>query len=88
MKKKLVSGVVLAVAMAALVGIQSARVAAAQASQLWSVAVNLRYANGDIYDIVIARGLETSEMSAMLQDCGRSHKQGTVVWYHFYPIAE
>jgi hypothetical protein len=88
MKKKLLSGVVLAAAMAALVGMQSTRVAAEQASKLWSVAVNLRYANGDIYDIVIARGLETSEMSSMLTDCGRAHQQGTVVWYHCYPIPE
>ena len=88
MKKKLLSGVVLAAALGALVGIQSTRVAAAPASQLWSVAVNLRYANGDIYDIVIARGLETSEMSSMLKDCGQAHKQGTVVWYHCYPIPE
>ena len=76
------------VAMMALAGISSTGVAAQQASNLWSVAVNLRYANGDIYDIVIARGLETREMSAMLADCGRAHKQGTVVWYHCYPIPE
>ena len=78
----------MAVVMTALVGISSTGVAAQQASKLWSVAVNLRYANGDIYDIVIARGLETSQMSAMLADCGRAHKQGTVVWYHCYPIPE
>ena len=78
----------MAVVMTALVGISSTGVAAQQASNLWSVAVNLRYANGDIYDIVIARGLETREMSAMLADCGRAHKQGTVVWYHCYPIPE
>lgn len=88
MKKKLLSGIVLAVTLAALVGSRSTTVAAEQASHLWSVAVNLRYANGDIYDIVIARGLETSQMSAMLADCGRSHRQGTVVWYHCYPIPE
>jgi hypothetical protein len=87
MKKKLLSGV-MAVAMVVLAGINSTDVAAQQASKLWSVAVNLRYANGDIYDIVIARGLETSEMSAMLQYCGQAHKQGTVVWYHCYPIPE
>ena len=87
MKKKLLSGV-MGVAMMALAGISSTGVAAQQASNLWSVAVNLRYANGDIYDIVIARGLETREMSAMLADCGRAHKQGTVVWYHCYPIPE
>ena len=77
----------MAVAMVALAGIHSG-VAAQPASNLWSVAVNLRYANGDIYDLVMARGLETSEMSAMLTDCGRAHRQGTVVWYHCYPIPE
>jgi len=87
MKKKLLSGVI-AVAMVVLAGMSSTGLAAQQTSKLWSVAVNLRYANGDIYDIVIARGLETSEMSAMLADCGRAHKQGTVVWYHCYPIPE
>jgi hypothetical protein len=87
MKKKLLSGVI-AVVMVALAGMSSTGLAAQQASKLWSVAVNLRYANGDIYDIVIASGLETSEMSAMLTDCGRAHQQGTVVWYHCYPIPE
>lgn len=87
MKKKLLSGV-MAVAMVALAGISSTGVAAQPASQLWSVAVNLRYANGDIYDYVIARGLETQEMSSMLAECGRSHWTGTVVWYHCYPIPE
>jgi hypothetical protein len=87
MKKKLLSGV-MAVAMVALAGINSTGVAAQPASQLWSVAVNLRYANGDIYDYVIARGLETREMSSMLAECGRSHWTGTVVWYHCYPIPE
>ena len=87
MKKKLLSGV-MAVAMVALAGINSTGVAAQPASNLWSVAVNLRYANGDIYDYVIARGLETREMSSMLAECGRSHWTGTVVWYHCYPIPE
>jgi hypothetical protein len=86
--KKLLSGVVLAVALSGLIGLHSTVASAAQSSKLWSVAVNLRYANGDIYDIVIARGLETSEMSAMLKYCGQAHKQGTVVWYHCYPIPE
>ena len=78
----------MAVAMVALAGISSTGVAAQPASQLWSVAVNLRYANGDIYDYVIARGLETREMSSRLAECGRSHWTGTVVWYHCYPIPE
>lgn len=88
MKKKLVSGLVLAVAMAAVVGIHSTRVAAEQASKLWSVAVHLRYANGSEYDIVMATGVPTSELSSRLADCGRAHQQGTVVWYHCYPIPE
>jgi hypothetical protein len=86
--KKLLSGVVLAVALAALVGMQSTIVSAEQVSQSWSVAVHLAYANGDEYDIVIATGLSTQEMSSMLADCGKSHRQGTVVRYHCYPIAE
>ncbi|HVQ43145.1 MAG TPA: hypothetical protein VMS54_13090 [Vicinamibacterales bacterium] len=87
MKKKLLSGV-MAVVMVALAGMSSTGLAAQQASKLWSVAVNLRYANGDIYDYVIARGLETQEMSSMLAECGKSHWTGTVVWYHCYPIPE
>ena len=86
--KKLLSGVVLAVALAALVGMQSAIVSAEPVSQSWSVAVHLAYANGDEYDIVIARGLSTQEMSSMLSDCGKSHWTGTVVRYHCYPIPE
>jgi hypothetical protein len=88
MKKKLLSGVVLAVALAALVGMNSTSASAAPVSPSWSVAVHLAYANGDEYDIVIARGLETSQMSSMLSDCGKSHWTGTVVRYHCYPIPE
>ena len=87
MKKKLLSGA-LAVALAALVGISSAGVAAAQATDTWSVAVHLRYVNGDSYDIVFATGVPTSELPSILQDCGRSHRNGSVVWYHCYPIPE
>ena len=72
---------------AAMVGIGSTAVSA-QAEKLWSVAVYLRYADGTEYDIVIARGVPTSRMSAMLADCGRAHRQGTVVFYHCYPIPE
>jgi hypothetical protein len=86
--KKLVSGVVLAIALAAVVGVNTASVSAQPVSQSWSVAVHLAYANGDEYDIVIARGLDAFEMSSMLSDCGRSHRQGTVVRYHCYAIAE
>jgi hypothetical protein len=88
MKTKLLAGV-LAVAMAAaMVGVGSTGVSAAPTDQLWSVVVHLSYANGDEYDYVLASGVPTSRMSSMLAECGRSHWQGTVVWYHCYPIAE
>ena len=88
MKKKLLSGVVLAVALAALVGMHSTAVSAAPAAQLWSVAVHLEYADGSQYDIVMMRGVETSKMASMLADCGWSHVYGTVVRFHCYPIPE
>ena len=73
---------------AVMVGLGSTSVSAERDSQTWSIVVHLSYANGDEYDIVIARGLSTQEMSSMLADCGKSHRQGTVVRYHCYPIAE
>jgi hypothetical protein len=88
MKKKLLGGV-LAVAMAAvMVGFGSASVSAEPVSKLWSVAVHLRYANGFEFDYVMATGVPTSRMSETLADCGSAHQQGTVVWYHCYPIPE
>jgi hypothetical protein len=87
MKKKLLSGV-LALALAAMAGIYSSSVAAQPASDTWSVAVHLEYADGSEYDIVLVRGVPASRMSSMLADCGRSHRQGTVVRYHCYPIPE
>ena len=88
MKKQLLAGV-LAVAMAAvMVGLGSTSVSAERDSQTWSIVVHLSYANGDEYDIVIARGVPTSQKADMLAECGKSHWQGTVVRYHCYPIAE
>ena len=88
MKKQLLAGV-LAVAMAAaMVGFGSTTVSAQRDSRTWSVAVNLRYLNGDEYDIVIQTGVPTSKMASMLAECGQSHWTGTVVWYHCYPIPE
>jgi hypothetical protein len=88
MKKKLLAGVMAVAMAAAMVGFNSTSVAAAQGAQTWSVAVHLRYANGFELDYVMATGVPTSRMSEMLSDCGRAHKQGTVVWYHCYPIPE
>ena len=87
MKKRFLSGV-LAVTLTALVGIPLTGIAAERASRLWSIAVHLEYADGSAYDYVFATGVSTEEKSSFLADCGRSHRNGTVVRYHCYPIPE
>ena len=87
MKKKFLS-VVLAVIVAVLTGSSLAANAAEQASRLWSIAVHLEYADGSAYDYVFATGVSTREMPSFLADCGRSHRDGTVVLYHCFPIPE
>jgi hypothetical protein len=87
MKKKLLSGVI-ALTLMALVGSPSTAIAKEAASRLWSIAVHLEYADGSAYDYVFATGVSTSELSSFLADCGRSHRNGTVVRYHCFPIPE
>jgi hypothetical protein len=87
MRKKLVLSV-LAVMLTALAGTASAGIAGEAASRLWSVAVHLEYADGSAYDYVFATGVSTPEMSSFLAECGRSHRTGTVVRYHCYPVPE
>jgi hypothetical protein len=87
MKRTFLSGV-LAVMMTALVGSAATVVAAEPSSRLWSVVVHFEYADGTAYDYVLATGVTTREMSAYLADCGRSHRTGSVVRYHCYPVAE
>ena len=87
MKKKLLSGV-FAAAVVALAGISDTRVAAQPASPTWSVMVHFEYADGFSYDYPLATGVPASEVSAILQDCGRSHRTGSVVRYHCFPIPE
>jgi hypothetical protein len=87
MKKKLLSGV-LAVTLTALVGNPSTGIAGEVASRLWSIAVHLEYADGSAYDYVFTTGVSTPELSSFLADCGRSHRDGTVVRYHCFPIPE
>jgi hypothetical protein len=77
-----------AAAMAALVGIYSTGVAAQPLPTTWSVVVHFEYANGTSFDYVLARGLEASEASSILADCGRSHRTGSVVRYYCYPVPE
>jgi hypothetical protein len=86
MRNKLLSSV-LAVTLA-LVGLHSTGVSAEQASETWSVAVHIRYADGSIYDHAFATGVPTSELPSILRDCGRAHMGGSAVQYHCYAIPE
>ena len=86
MKKKVLAGVF--IALASLVGLTSTGVAAQRGSQLWSVAVHIRYPNGFIYDHAFATGVSTEELPSILQECGSSHWVGSAVQYHCYAIPE
>ena len=86
MKRKLLPGL-LAVALAAL-GVYSTGVSAAQPARLWSVAVHIEYPDGFVYDHAFATGVPTSELSSMLAACGKSHRGGSAVRFHCYPIPE
>lgn len=87
MKKRIATGV-LAAALVALAGLQGTSAAAQPAPQLWSVFVHFEYADGFSYDYPLAKGVPTSEMSAVLQDCGSAHRTPSVVRYHCYPVPE
>jgi len=87
MRKKLLSGV-LAVVMAALVGIHATGVSAQQASPLFSIVVHFEYANGFSFDYVLAEGVPPSEVHSLLQYCGQSHWTGSVVRYHCHAVPE
>jgi len=87
MKKKLLSGA-LAVALAALIGAHATGVSAQEVSKLWSVAVHIEYADGFVYDHAFATGIPTSELPSILAACGKSHRGGSAVRFHCYPIPE
>jgi hypothetical protein len=87
MKRKLLAGV-LAIATAALVGINATGVSAQRASQLWSVAVHIRYPNGFIYDHAFATGVSTEDLPSILAACNSAHVWGAAVPYHCYAIPE
>jgi hypothetical protein len=87
MKKKFLP-LVLTLALAALVGGSLTVNAGEPASRLWSIAVHLAYADGTALDYVFATGVPTREMPAFLAACGRSHRDGTGVRYHCFPIPE
>ena len=85
MRKRVLAG---ALAVTALVGVHATGAAAQPASQLWSVVVHFEYADGLSYDYPLASGVPTSQLPAILQDCGRSHESPQVVRYRCYPIPE
>lgn len=78
----------LAATLAVVIGVFSTGLAAAGASQLWSVAVHIEYANGTVYEHAFAVGVPTSELPTILAECGRSHRSGSAVRYHCFPIPE
>ena len=77
-----------ATTLTALIGISAAGISAAGASQLWSVVVHIEYADGFVYEHAFAVGVGTSELSSILQACGSSHRNGSVVRHHCYPVLE
>ena len=77
-----------ATTLTALIGISAAGISAAGASPLWSVVVHIEYADGFVYEHAFAVGVPTSDLSSILEACGSSHRDGSVVRYHCYPVPE
>jgi hypothetical protein len=86
MKKVLMQGVLFA-ALTALIGFHVTGLAA-QGQGLWSIVVHFQYPDGFEFDYVLERGVSTEDLPGALADCGRSHRMGSVVRYHCYPVAE
>ena len=87
MKKKLLAGV-MAVALAAALGINSTSVSARESSQLFSVFVHLEYADGFSLDYPLARSVEMSVATNFLQNCGRAHRTPSVVLHYCFVVPE
>ena len=85
-KKTLMPGV-FAAAVIALLGFQMTGLKA-QGRGLWSIVVHFQYADGFEFDYVLERGVQTSDVGAALAACGESHRSGSVVKYHCYPVPE
>jgi hypothetical protein len=85
-KKALIPGV-FTVAVVALLGFQMTGLKA-QGRELWSIVVHFQYQDGFEFDYVLQQGVETSDVGAALAACGQSHRSGSVVKYHCYPVQE
>jgi hypothetical protein len=86
MKKVLMQAVFVA-ALTTLIEFQVTGLAA-QGQQLWSIVVHFQYPDGFEFDYVLERGVSTEDLPTALADCGRSHRIGSVVQYHCYPVPE
>ena len=87
MRKALVRGVS-AVALAALVAFHVTEASAQGDARLWSVVIHFEYQDGTEIDYVLATSVPTSQMTAILRECGASHSTGSVVRYHCFPVPE
>ena len=85
-RKVLVAGGLVA-SLLGLVEFQAAGVAA-QGQRLWSIVIHFQYQDGFEFDYVLERGVPTQGVAAALADCGRSHRSGSVLRYHCYPVPE
>ena len=85
MRKALTMGVFVA-AVTALIGFQASGVAAQ--GPLWSIVIHFQYQDGFEFDYVLERGVSTADLGAALAECGRSHRDGSVVHYHCYAVPE
>jgi hypothetical protein len=61
---------------------------AARGQPLWSVVIHFQYESGFEFDYVLERGVSTTDLADTLAECGRSHRIGSVVRYHCYPVQE
>jgi hypothetical protein len=41
-----------------------------------------------VYEHAFATGVPTSTLSSILAECGQSHRGGSAVRYHCYPVPE
>jgi|SoiMethySBSTD1v2_1073268.scaffolds.fasta_scaffold06632_8 hypothetical protein len=87
-KQRLLRGAC-AFTLAALVGLFSPGVSAANDSQLWSVVIHIEYVSGFEYEITFATGVPTSSLPSILEYCGSAHGTNRgVIRYHCYPVPE
>jgi hypothetical protein len=86
--KKVIVGCFVAATLTALMGIFPAGVSAAGPTQTWSVFVHIDYPDGFFYEGTVAVGVRASELQSVLRECGRSHRGGSAVRYHCFPVAE